>query len=456
MARKPLTLREINKVAYDFLLAHPRCNLFADVGSGKTLDALLVQDALRLCGLIDKPTLVLGPLRVARDTWPEEAAKWDVFKDTRVSVVVGTLDQRLAALKREAEIYTVNYEQLPWLVEHYQDKWPFGTVIADESTRLKSFRLNKSGERAKAIARVAHTLTDRWINLTGTPSPNGLKDLWGQMWFIDRGQRLGRTYTAFMERWFRTGYSGFGIVPFPHSAAEIHALIADVSLTLDPRDFFDVREPHVTQIDVTLPPKALAFYLELERAMYAEFEDFSIEAFNAGALTNKCCQAANGAVYTEYPSWKSLHNAKLEALESISSETSDPLLVGYYFKSDLERLKKTFPKGVDLAHKDGLVAFKSGYAPFGWAHPGSVGHGIDGLQHVCHNLVRFGHSWNLEHTLQLLGRIGPTRQFQAGLNRVVNVYNLVARDTIDEVMIARYHTKVSVQDALLAACKRRK
>jgi hypothetical protein len=293
--------------------------------------------------------------------------------------------------------------------------------------------------------------------LTGTPSPNGLKDLWGQTWFLDRGERLGRTYGAFKQRWFKPSWSGHGIEPMPHSDREIHEAIQDICLTVDPKDYFDLKDPIVAQIRVTLPPAARAVYKELEKEMFYEFSTTEkIEAFNAAALTNKCRQLANGAVYTDYPQWRGVHDAKIEALESIVSESgSSSVLVAYSFKSDLARIKKAFPKAVELSTDDGMRSFRSGNAGMGLAHPKSMGHGIDGLQTVCNTLVRFGHDWNLGERMQMLERVGPMRQLQSGFDRPVFVYDIVATDTIDELMLEAHANKRSVQDALLEACKRR-
>lgn len=458
MPRQPFTLSAPQLDAYDFVSETPRCALFADMGIGKTSLALVIQDMLRLAGVVRRPTLVAGPKRVAKDTWPNEVAKWDFTKDMTISAIVGDRDQRLAALKRDAEIYTCNYEQLPWLVDHFLERWPFGTVIADESTRLKNFRMKgQGGQRATALARVTHILTDRWINLTGTPSPNGLKDLWGQTWYLDRGQRLGMTYTAFKERWFRPSWTGKGIEPLIYAQDQIQKAIADICLTLDARDYFDIKEPLIHPVRVTLPPAAMKQYKRLEDTMYTELvSGTAIEVFNAGSLANKCMQFANGAAYTKRPAWEEVHTAKIEALESIANESSAPLFVAYEFQSDLARLKKAFPGAAELSTDRGLAAFTGGHAQLGLAHPGSMGHGIDGLQYVTNFGVRFGHGWDMEQRMQMAGRIGPVRQMQAGFDRVVEWYDIIADDTIDDVLIARHVSKRAVQDLLMEACKRRK
>ena len=458
-----------------FLTAHKRCSLWAGMGIGKTSATLFTIDMLQIAGMIEpgNPTLVVGPARVARDTWPDEVSKWEQFQDLRIVSLSGSPQERARMLKpdmlRKVQIYTISYELLPWLVEHFLERWPFRQVVADESDRLKGFREKKggtstdtkkagaSGQRAFQIGRVAHNLVDRWINLTGTPSPNGLKDLWGQQWFVDRGQRLGRTHTAFMHRWFMKKWSGHGVQPQPHAEAEIHKILSDVCLTIDPADYFDLELPIVKPVMVTLPRAARIAYKELEKEMFTKLltgED--IEVDNAAALTNKCCQLANGAVYTKHPEWVAVHDEKIEALRSIQSEAGGtPLLVAYQFKSDLARLLKAFPSAVELKSAKGMAKFKSGDAPIGLAHPGSMGHGIDGLQNVTNILVRFGHNWNLGERMQMLERIGPMRQFQAGFKRPVWIYDIIAADTIDEDIIDAHRSKRSVQDALLNAMKRR-
>lgn len=452
--RRLAKFHNYQNLGIEFLLNTPRCNLYAGMGLGKTLMTLTALDALLLSGATDKPVLVLGPLRVARDTWPNEVRKWQHLRDLDVVPIVGEKSERIAALRRSAPIYSTNYEQIPWLVEHFKDKWPFETVVADESTRLKSFRIKQGGMRAGALAKVARNLTKRWINLTGTPAPNGLQDLWGQQWFIDHGQRLGNSYSAYMQRWFHQCEYTRKISAFKHSEAEIHAKLRDCSLTLDPADYFDIEQPIVHQVRVQMPDSARKIYDEFEETMFAELLDGDqLEVFNAAALTQKCLQLANGAVY-HGDGYKVVHDAKLDALESIENEAGGmPLLVEYSFKSDVERIQKRFPKAVQLADKLGFKKFSKGDAPMGLAHAKSMGHGIDGLQDVTAKLVRFGHGWGLEERLQMLERIGPVRQAQSGHPRPVQVYDIVADGTLDESVIERHKSKRDVMDLLLQAMK---
>lgn len=452
--RKKYTPRAFAPLVQNALLRHQRFNIWAAPGFGKTVMTYTALDCMYLCGLETRPTLVLAPLRVARDTWPDEVQKWEHLRDMTVSAVVGSPDERRWALRQDAMIYTMNYDNLPWLIDHLGSNWPFGTVVADESTRIKSFRLRQGGKRAHALSQVAWTHVNRWINLTGTPAPNGLKDLWGQMWFIDQGKRLGTSFNAFYERWFHTLRDGRTVVPFPNAQREIEERCKDVCLTLDPKDWFDIKDPIVSTIRVKLPPAAMRVYREFEDTMFTELAcGTELEVFNAAALTNKCLQIANGCVYhgTEK---KHVHDAKLEALESLIEELGVPVLVAYQFISDKDRICKWFGNKVALlSETSGMKKFKAGDAQIGLTHPASLGHGVDGLQNYSNVLIRFGHDWNLENRLQMAERIGPVRQAQAGLDRPVFHYDIVADETIDDTVIARHVSKLSVMQLLMGAMK---
>ncbi|MNC40702.1 hypothetical protein D3C75_894270 [compost metagenome] len=242
--------------------------------------------------------MIVAPLRVARTTWPNEVRKWNHLKHLRVVVVTGTLKERRAALRIPADIYTTNFEQLPWLVEELGDRWPFKTVVADEATKLKGFRLRQGTQRAKALARVAHTKIKRIILLTGTPSPNGLQDLWGQMWFVDKGDRLGRTFDAFKQRWFRASHTGFGVEATDEAQGQIQAALKDVCITIDAADWFALEEPIINRIMVELPAAAKVMYKLMEKKFFMELESGQgIEAKSAAAKSMKLLQIANGACY---------------------------------------------------------------------------------------------------------------------------------------------------------------
>jgi SNF2 family DNA or RNA helicase len=457
---QPLTLSAPQVPMLAFLKEHERCALWAGMGIGKSSATLFLLVLLKLLGKIgDSPILVIGPMRVARDTWPDEVAKWSQFDGLRIVPLVGCTEaERIRRLRLRADIFTIDYELLPWLVDYYMERWPFKQVVADESDRLKGFRMGKgsSGKRSYAIARVAHTIVKRWINLTGTPASEGYLDLWGQTWFLDRGERLGRTYTAFQDRWFRTLRSG-KVELMPFSKGEIDKLLQDICLTVDPKDYFDLKDPITNTITVHLPKSARKIYRELEKDMFAKLANGEeIEVFNSQALTNKCLQLANGAIYTDHPKWQAVHSEKIEALQSVAAETSStPLLVAYSFRSDVARIKAAFPKAVELSTPDGMAVFRGGHAQIGLAHEKSMGHGIDGLQHITNKLVRFGHRWPHGERIQMLERIGAMRQYQGGYDRPVWVYDIVAENTLDEEVIESHTTKCGVQQALLNAMKRR-
>ena len=440
--------------AMQWLYDRPRSLLWMPMGGGKSVTTLTALDNLSLVEDV-YPVLVLAPLRVAKTTWPDEVAKWRHLEHLRVSVICGSASERQAALDAPADIYTVNYDNLVWLVDQLGDRWPFKTVVADEVTRLKSFRLRQGSKRAGALGKVAHSRVRRFIGLTGTPNPNGLQDLWGQVWFVDKGERLGRTYSAFSDRWFEKGYDGFSLKPRPTAQAEIEARLRDICLTVDA---LPVDEPLFNEIRVDLPAKARRMYDDMERHMFAELEGAEIEAVSAAAKTMKCLQLANGAAYTDDTgTWEGVHDAKLEALDSVIEEANGaPVLVAYHFKSDLARLQKRYPQGRTLDAKSDVIRdWNAGRVPLLFAHPASAGHGLN-LAQGGNILAFFSLNWALEEHLQIIERIGPLRQKQAGFERPVHVHYIMAKSTIDDLILARLRSKKSVQEIMIEAMKERK
>jgi len=456
-----MQLRPYQQLIIQHILEKERCNAFVPMGLGKTVSTLKSLETLALAD--GSPTLVLAPLRVAQSTWPDEVKKWSI--DLPITPIVGTAAQRAQALREDSAIFTTNYENLPWLIDWFKYNprpWPFKTIVADEVTKLKGFRTRQGTKRAKALAEVAHKKVDRWIGLTGTPAPNGLKDLWGPMWFVDGGQRLGKSFTAFSERWFRKSYDGFGLEVLPHAQEEIHNLIGDVCLSLDAKDYFDLKEPIRNRIEVQLPAKAMRQYRGMETKMFLELEGHlgptEIEALNAASKTQKCLQLANGAIYTDDAKhWSEVHDAKIQALDDIIEEAGgNPVLVAYHFRHDLARLTAAFPRGRVLdSNPETIRLWNEGKIPILFAHPASAGHGLN-LQDGGNSLVFFSVNWNLEEHQQIIERIGPTRQAQAGHNRPVFLHYILAHDTVDLDVMERLETKASVQDILMKAMKRRK
>lgn len=457
----------IPRACQDPMISHmvhtPRCAVWAGCGLGKSSAVL---DALETINLVEDvyPALIPAPLRVARSTWKNEVAKWQQFSHLRVSPIVGNENERLKALKTPADIYPVNFENVPWL--NKQGYWPFKSCVVDEATNLSGYRLRQGTKRARALSEHAQDM-NRFIELTGTPVAKTIAALWGQIHFLDKGQRLGRTYTAFEQRWFKTGYDGYSIEPLPGAQDEIQNRLKDICLSVNAADYFDIQEPVFIPIYVDLDPVSRSLYRAMEKEMFMRIESHEIEAFNAAAKTNKLLQLCNGAAYIDpavgddyhakAKDWKVVHDYKLEALGDIIKEANGmPVLVAYNFKSDLARLKKAFPTGRHIDTDRDEKDFKSGKIDIAFVHPASIGHGVDGLQNVTNILIFFGLTWNLENYLQIIERIGPVRQMQSGFNRNVFVYHIVARDTIDEDVLIRLETKRSVQDILLEAMKRRK
>jgi len=458
--------------AIDHILKHKRCALWLPMGSGKTSIVLTALDILSLTEGDVWPALAIGPLRVARKVWREEVAKWTHTSGIRVRQIIGTAKERMAALNGEAELFVINYENIVWFLKQFEKHpWPFKTIIPDESRKLKAYRIKQGGVMTAALAKVAWK-SERFIELTGTPSPLGLQDLWGQLWFLDQGKRLGRTYSEFDHRWF--GYKRVrdalskspSIVAVIQKGAdeEIHERVKDLCLSIDLKDYLDIKKPVQRSVMIELPAHARKLYNQMERELFIKIEQHEIEAFSAASKTIKLMQIANGACYLDEDvmndddprarAWKTVHDAKINALESVVDEAGGtPVLVAYQFKSDLARLLKAFPKGRQLKTEKDEDDFKAGLIPMLFAHPKSAGHGIDGFQNVTSVIAFFGHSWDLELRQQMIERIGPTRQMQSGFDRLVFVYDIVAEDTIDEVVLARHESKRAVQDLLLDAVK---
>lgn len=484
VSRRIYVPREYQPMGTNHIMDNKRCGLWAGMGLGK---GVMVLTALANLDLTEDvfPALAIGPLRVARDVWPTECGKWEHLKHLHCVPIIGTREERLLAVTRKAPIFSINYENLAWLLEYWgKERWPYKTIIADESTKLKgyrgSFRTSSTGKvslhkhggaRARALGTVTHTpQVTRFIELTGTPAPNGLKDLWGQIWYLDAGERLGRTFGGFATRWFNSRRNGAQVTYTPTAAAadgEIQDRVKDICLTIDAKDYFDLKEPVVNNIYVDLPPDARKLYRSMEKDLFIEIAEGTVEAFSAAAKSQKCLQLANGAVYLDplvesdsdpkAKKWGVVHDEKMEALDSVIEEAAGAtMIIVYTFRSDLARILKKYPGARDLSKKANEKAFKAGDIQLGVAHPDSLGHGVDGMQFVCNRIVHFGHGWPLDTYQQINERIGPVRQMQAGLVRPVYHTHILARGTLDEEVMVRREGKRSVQEILLDAAKRRR
>ena len=450
------TPRPYQSIIIERIITQPRTAIYAGMGMGKTSSTLFAIDYLqRVEGM--GAALILAPLRVAASTWPQEAAKWTNLS-LGVLPIVGDEKTRLRALQTPSRVYSINYENIPWLIEALAGEWPFEMIVADESTRLKSFRLGGKTVRARALAGVAFR-SKRFVELTGTPAPNGLLDLWGQTWFLDRGARLGKTFSAFTAHYFRpvkVGRSPFAVRHDPMEWAQgaIEDKLADVALSLDAADWFPIEKPIYAKVPVELPESSQKIYAELQRNFFVELQGKEIEAVNAAALSCKCLQAASGALYHDGELWVEIHDAKIEALKSIIEEAAGaPVLVAYHWKADAARILKAIP-GARMLDKDPktIREWNAGKIPVLLAHPASAGHGLN-LQDGGNILVFFSLWWNLEEYQQIIERIGPTRQLQAGHPRPVFIYHIIAKNTLDETVLKRMETKREIQDLLLERMK---
>ncbi|MGL4650279.1 MAG: SNF2-related protein, partial [Caldilineaceae bacterium] len=367
------------------------------MGSGKTVTTLTFLDGLYNLDGETSPAIVFAPKRVAQSVWPEEVKEWAHLTGLEVSAVVGTAEERAAALRRDVPIYAMGYDNIPWLAEHLAGAWPYRTVIADEAVRLKSFRLKQGGVRASVLGKIAHTKVQRWINLTGKPAPNGMIDLWGQQWFIDKGERLGLSYSGFEERWFawkgRKGDAfGKDRILVPGAEEFIQERLADCTITVvNP---LGVDEPVFVEVPVHLSRPVKAKYKEFEKEMFAFFDDVGVEGINAAGKSMKCLQIASGFIYPNSLDGEprgpaiDIHDEKIEALKSILAEANGmPLLVAYHWAPDLKRLLKAFPRGRALDDKPQTIKdWNEGRIPILFAHPQSCGHGLN-LQHGSNLLV---------------------------------------------------------------------
>lgn len=457
MSAKPFIPRPYQKTMINHMINHKRCALFAQMGLGKSSSVL---SALVKLNLIEDvfPALIIAPLRVAQSVWPEEIRKWASFNHLKVSVITGDAMQRKKALSVKADIFCTNYEQIPNLVKLFGTKWPFRCIIADEGSKLKGFRIRQGTKRSKELYKVSFPpYCNRFVELSGTPCSSGLESLYGQLHFLDQGERLGRTFTSFEQRWFARSWDGFSIKPLPHAQKEIEDKIKDICLSVKSEDHFDLQKPIVNKIYVDLPKEARAHYNNMEQDLFTELSGESIEAFSAAAKTMKLLQFSNGAAYIngKNEEWEIVHDEKIRALESIIEEAAGmPVLVAYHFRSDLKRLCDAFPQGRALDKNPQTIRdWNEGNISLLFAHPASAGHGIN-LARGSNMLAFFSVNWNLEEHLQIIERIGPVRQAQEGLNRSVHLHYILARNTIDDIVMERLESKKSVQELLMNALRR--
>lgn len=433
--------------AMDWIRKQSYAGLLLDMGLGKTIISLSVIDELLYDSFEVNRVLVIAPKKVAEDTWSREAAKWDHLRHLRISRVLGSERERLAALRAGADIYVINRENVVWLVETLGAAWDFDTVIIDE---LSSFK-NHQAKRFRALRRV-RPLIKRLIGLTGTPVPNGYLDLWAQIYLLDRGERLGKTITQYRSQYFNTLVRpGFQLYTLRAGADKlINDRIRDICLSMKAGDCLKLTEPMRVDVPVVLSDREMARYKALERDAVVEIGDREITAVNAAAATTKLLQLANGAVYDEHGKAVHVHDQKLERLaELIESANGRPVLVFYSFRHDRDRIKDYLKDVRELQTAEDIQDWNAGKIPVLLAHPASCGHGLN-LQDGGNIIVWFGLTWNLELYQQANARLH--RQGQA--NGVI-IYHLIAEGTADEDVLRALQGKGQTQEEFLRALKAR-
>lgn len=437
----------------DEVLKKPAVGLYLDMGLGKTIITLTALRELKYGRFAANKILVIAPKKVAEATWQREAAKWDNVSSLRFSTVLGGISRRIRALNTPADIYIINRENVVWLVDYYKNTWPFDTVVCDEFSSFKSH----SAKRFKALAAVRGHIS-RIIGLTGTPSPNGLSDLWSQIYLLDQGERLGRYYTHFRERYFDPGRRGRDVIYSydPKEGAEKAILdkIGDICVSMKAADYLDLPACIVDEVPVVLDEKARKAYNELERKMILELPEDTIDVASAAALSNKLQQLANGAVYDEDHVYHEVHDCKLEAFaELLEGLGGQHALVFYNFRHDLERLQavlwqKRLRHRV-LASAADEEAWNRGEVDVLLAHPASAAYGLN-LQDGGHHVIWFGLNWSLE-----LYQQANKRLHRQGQTHPVVVHHLVCLDTRDEDLAEALSRKDKVQEYVLQSLKAR-
>ena len=436
---------DYQQYAIDFIESHKTAAVLLDMGLGKTVITLTALNDLLFDYFEIGRVLVIAPLRVARNTWPQEIGKWEHLKYLRYSVAVGTEKERLVALRKPASLYIINRENVPWLVE--KTDFTYDAIVIDE---LSSFK-NWSSKRFKALMKI-RPLAKRIIGLTGTPSGNGLMDLFAEFKVLDMGQRLGRFITKYRQDYFtpdkRNGQVVFSYVPLPGAEEQIYEKISDITISMKAADHLRMPELIESSYSVTMSDSERKMYAEMCEQLVLQLKGDEVTAANAGVLSGKLAQMANGAVYTDDGTTLHIHDRKLDALEDIvESMNGKSLLVAYWFRHDAERIEKRVP--CVRLNTDGAIArWNRGEISVALIHPASAGHGLN-LQSGGSTLVWFGITWSLELYQQTVARL--YRQGQSA--KTVVVQHIIAEGTIDERILRALKQKDKTQAELIDAVK---
>lgn len=436
---------DYQKYAIEYIKSHPITALFLDMGLGKTVTTLTAIRDLMYDAFEVKRVLVVAPLRVARDTWPDELRKWNHLKELTCSVVVGTVAERRRALQQDADIYIVNRENLAWLYEN--SRLDFDMVVLDE---LSSFK-NHQSKRFRAM-KAMRPKVKRIVGLTGTPTGNGLMDLWAEFRILDMGERLGRYISQYRNLYFkpdkRNGMVVYSYKPLPGAEEAIYHQISDITMSMKATDYLEMPELVSVAKEVRLSETEKKRYDELKKSLVLELPGGEVTSANAASLTLKLSQMANGAIYTDDKNVVNIHDRKLEALEDlVESANGKSVLVAYWFKHDKDRIRERM-EARELKEAQDFADWNAGKIPVALIHPASAGHGLN-LQKGGSILIWFGLTWSLELYQQTNARLW--RQGQA--DKTVIIQHIVAKDTIDERILNVLKHKDGTQAALIDAVK---
>lgn len=435
----------------EHIVNHPECGVFLEMGLGKTVATLTAIDQLIYEDFEVNKVLVIAPKMVADMTWTDEIEKWDHLGHLKVSKILGTEAQRKAALLKKADIYLINRENVAWLVSHMQGNWIFDMIVIDE---LSSFKSSKS-VRFRALKSV-RPRAKRVVGLTGTPSPNGLIDLWSQLYLIDMGQRLGKSITNYRNTFFipgkRNGQIVYDYKIRPESEKQIFERIGDICISMKAKDYLEIPDRIDVPVVIRYSDETFKKYTDFEKTEILKIEDAEdISVTNAAALTNKLIQFSNGAVYDENRKVHIVHDEKVDALEQIIESAEDnPVLVFYNYKHDIDRIKQRFgKKAVLLENASQITDWNKRKIKILLAHPASAGHGLN-MQKGGNILVWFGLPWSLELYQQAVARL-----HRQGQDQVVTNYMLLGKGTMDETIYSVLTNKAKNQDSLMEAIKAR-
>ena len=437
--------------ATDFIINHPAAAILLDMGLGKSVITLSAIFDLCLDSFLVRKVLVIAPLRVARDTWPTEIEKWDHLRGLSYSVAVGTEVERKAALMQRVSVYIINRENVSWLIEESGLPFDYDMVVIDELSSFKSYQ----AKRFRSLLKVRPGIK-RLVGLTGTPSSNGLMDLWAEYRLIDMGERLGRYITHYRNRYFmpdkRNGQVVFSYKPLPGAEEQIYEKIGDITISMRSRDYLRLPDCVYNEVTVELSEKELETYSTLRKELVVSLGENEIDASNAASLANKLSQMANGAVYADGDKFICIHDRKLDALEDLlEAANGKPALIAYWYKHDLERIEERLHRlHIPFSRMDSsesITRWNKGELPVGLIHPASAGHGLN-LQYGGSTFIWFGLTWSLELYQQANARL-----WRQGQNDTVVIHHIITKNTIDERIMAALKAKDKAQSALIDAVK---